>query len=1154
MSNFFIILHNVFRKQFFLLLLFPCVLYAQQFSIVPAEHSNIHFYNRFSHFRTTVEGNGVGVGDFDNDGWQDIFFVGDSAFALYRNKQNLQFENVIAQSGIVSEKGASSVTVYDVNNDGRDDIVIGFQPKFRNLEKERLHIKIYLNEGSFKFKEINHQWNINSSGNISRINLIDINKDGYIDFIINHWNAEDAAGSGTLLNTGNILSNGEGYISDKLFLNKKFTFTDVTREYGLILKTPTHTSFNSFSTDVNHDGWTDIIISNDFDGPDYLFLNDKGKMLKESCDRFFKVTSFSSMGSDVADINNDGLLDYFECDMRPIGNYRKKTLMFESPYTWYEMSKGNNKYLDRQYVRNTLQLNNGYPYTNFSEIGQYAGIDATDWSWGPLIADFDNDGWKDIFITNGMKFAPFLEYDAAINIDSLREKYGKNFVADYLDNDTVVPVHFKNFIYKNNTNLTFTNMQDEWGFTLPLDSRGAAYADLDNDGDLDIVVNNLNHKSVIYRNNQNQLSPKNFLRIKLINEENKPTLNSKVTIYHNYQLQIAELNPIRGFYSTSENILHFGLGDVQKIDSLKAVWPDGKTEILKNVAVNNVLTLYHKNAKLPATSRPTVAKPLFSPLQTIKWKHQENDFTDFEINPLLPNQYSKLGGAIACGDLNGDGNYDFVCGGAMGQPTNIFFQKQDASFFSKNLFVSDSIFEDMGILIFDVDGDGDNDIYIASGGYEYSDGDEKLLHRLYINDGKGNFSRSNNLSQIKTSASTVTACDFDKDGDMDLFVGGRVKSHHYPEFPESYLLQNENGKLIDVTDEVAPGLKQIGMVTASLWTDFNDDGWFDLIVVGEYMHPEFFRNNGKGKLMRITDEMNFGQKMSGFWNSITGADIDNDGDTDYILGNLGLNTRWKPTQTDPLELLASDFDMNGSLDIITTYRENGKSYPVKQLVRYKERISGLSKKYYKAAFFADATVFDIFPKDRYKSAIHLRVYESASGILINKGNNNFEFKILPAEAQFSPVFGIYAEDFDGDDNIDILLIGNFHGVEVERGKYTALNGLLLTGNGKGNFSVNHEAKNQFVVPGDAKALALLPDAKGNILALASHNNDSLKVFQFNYDKSSQEISFFPKDKNTTLIKLSGGNVRKIEKYSGSGYLSQSAPFFLKNTSVSVQFR
>jgi enediyne biosynthesis protein E4 len=1115
---------------------------AQKFTVIYPEQSGIHFFNKFVAYRNIIEGNGVGVGDFDNDNWQDIFFVSDGKFALYRNLKNLKFENLIEQSGISHETGVSSVTIYDINNDGLDDIIIGFQEIYKKNE-EAVLIRIYLNIGDFRFKEVNEaEWKINTTGSVSRINLIDFNKDHFADLIINHWNVGNPSGYANVLMLNDFESvPGKKYKTDQFIFNNKTAFWDATRTVNMLQKTPVHMSFNSISTDVNNDGWVDIIMGNDFDCPNYVFENNSGVKFEDVSSKYFKVSSMYSMGSDAADINNDGFIDFLELDMRPLGNKRSKTFKYEQSYTWNELEKGKNPFLDGQYVRNSLHLNNGNLIGNWSEIGQFAGIDATDWSWTPLIADFDNDGWKDIFISNGMKYGLLFDVDAALIVDSITRLYGADKFNEIINSDSSVPEYFRNYIFKNNKDLTFKNMQIEWGFEKPFDSRGAAYADFDNDGDLDIVVNNLNQESIIYRNDLNNESGNNFLRIKLINENHLPTINSKVTIYSRGNMQLSELNPLRGFYSTSENILHFGLDTFKIVDSLTVIWSDGKIEKLKNIGANKTLLLFYSNAKIQIEEKKKDDKPLFSEFNKIEWKHIENDFTDYSINPLLPNQYSKLGPAVACGDLNGDKKFDIITGGAHNQPTSVFLQQNDGSFLQKKFSPEDSIYEDMGILIFDIDNDGDNDIYIASGGYEFTDGSDLLQHRLYINN-RGQFIKSNSLPEIKVSASCVTACDFDKDGYMDLLVGGRIKSHHYPFAPQSFLLKNEKGKFIDVTDSVAPELKNIGMVTSSIWTDYDNDGWFDLIVVGEYMQPEFFQNNGKGQLKRITSQLSFGQKLSGFWNSISGADIDNDGDIDYILGNLGLNTRWKANQNDPLELFAADFDDNGSIDIITTYRENGNSYPTKQLNSYKERISGLSKKFYKAEFFSNATIYDMFSDEQFADVMHLSVFEIASGILINGGNGVFRFVKLPSEAQLSPVFGIYAEDFDGDNNIDLLLTGNFHGAEIERGKYTALNGLLLKGDGLGNFKANAEIKNQFVVTGDAKSLALMPDAKGNVIVLATQNNDSVRVFQFNYDKNDLQLKYLTD--NTENVRLFDGKFRKYEKYTGSGYLSQSVPFYL----------
>ncbi len=1101
---------------------------------------------------TPYEGCGVGVADFNNDGLQDVFFVGDSVFALYKNLGNLKFQNVIATSGIRIETGAHTISIADINNDGLPDIVIGFSNAFH--WEDTTHIRIYFNTGNFTFQEQNHRFKINSRlPQISRINLVDVNHDGHLDFIIHHWNGDDVSSYGALLNnTKGKDEPTENLYYDKLFVFENGKYIDKTREYNFRVKTPVHTAFNSLATDINADGWTDIVVANDFDTPDLIYINKEGKKFEEQREKFFKVTSFYSMGSDVADINNDGLLDFVTCDMRPVGNFRSKTIRYETSYTWQHLYHDKVNFIADQSVRNTLQLNNGNG--TFSEIGQYAGIDATEWSWSPLLADFDNDGFKDLFISNGVWHDRAYQYDFIHLMDSFRNLPEPVNFYEMFQHDTLIPEHFKNYIFKNNGDFTFSNKQTEWGFEKPIDSRGAAYADFDNDGDLDIVVNNSNGISFIYRNNSEKINPQNFLRVALKHENNLPVFHSTVTIfYDNGKMQFSEMNPIRGFYSTSEAMLHFGLGTTQKVDSLIVRWNDGKIQKINAPEINKTIMLLHQNALTESNVKKPITKTIFEPSALINFKHQQDDWTDFLINPLLPNQYSQLGPAIACGDLNGNGKDDFITGGSQNELAYIFFAEDSGGFRKENFLSEEKKYNDMGILLFDIDNDGDLDLYMASGGYRFPEGHQNLKHRLYLNDGNGNFSAADNLPAIFASASSVTACDFDKDGFTDLFVGGRVTSHEYPLPPKSYLLKNMGGKLVDVTDDVVPELRNIGMVTASLWTDFDDDGWFDLIVVGEYMQPEFFRNNGKGNLERVTDKLSFGQSLKGFWNSITGVDIDNDGDTDYILGNLGENTRWKATPTQPLEIFAADFDANGSLDIIATYRENGKRYPTKPLDVYKTRISGLAKIYYKYAMFGNATIEDMFGKEKVEKAFRLEAHETASGILLNEGNGKFTFKKFPAQAQWSPVFGLHADDFDGDGFADVLLTGNFHHPEIERGKYTALNGLFLKGNGLGDFLVLNSSESGFLVKGDARALSLFRLGK-EILVLASQNSDSLKCFTYHPPSYGFEMIPFPKGKNIAFVRLPIGASRKYERYLGSGYLSQSGGFILKKESESVDFQ
>ena len=748
------------------------------------------------------------------------------------------------------------------------------------------------------------------------------------------------------------------------------------------------------------------------------------------------------MGSDAADIDNDGLIDFITCDMRPANNYRSKTLRHETPYTWHYMLNDKKSFIENQMVRNTLQVNNGDG--SFSEIGEYAGIDATDWSWSPLLADFDNDGFKDLFITNGVWHPDVFEFDF-IHKASMgnAEKMQEMMQADTLARD-----YFTNYLYRNNGNYTFADKRNAWGFETPVDSRGAAYADLDNDGDLDLVVNNSNALSFIYRNDLN--TQNNFIRFKLQYENNLPAWHSTVTIYYNEEKkQMAELNPIRGFYSSSENIIHFGTGNASRIDSVIVKWNNGRLQRLENVSANELMVIQYNAAKTFIQSEAKKQNDFPESLSFIKAQPPKDNYIDFRINPLLPNQYSHIDAPVAKSDLNGDGLEDIVVGGLHDYPATIYFQQKNKQYTTKTLWAADSIYTDAAILIIDIDDDRDNDIYIASGSYRYADGDSLLQHRMYINNGNGIFEKSKNSPPVKVSSTCVSAADIDGDGVKEIFVGGRVKAHRYPETPESFLLRYENGTWKNITHEAAPELKNIGMVSSTVFADFDIDGFADLIVVGEYMRPEFFRNNGKGQLTHFTDSLKFNQQLYGFWNTLTAADIDDDGDVDFILGNLGENTRWKASQQYPLELYAADFDKNGSLDIISCFYEAEKLYPVKPLNELKTRINGLSKKYFKHSLFGNATVEDMFGKEALQQALHYNAHETASGILYNEGNNVFTFKKLPAQAQWAPV-----NTLEYNPNTKTLLLkGNFNYAEIERGKYRAAKQIFLKGLLKNCFKV-----------------------------------------------------------------------------------------------------
>jgi hypothetical protein len=1130
------------------------------FELLSAEYTGIDFVNQLYEdenlniitFENFYNGGGVGVVDMNNDGLQDIFFTGNMVSnRLYLNKGDMQFEDVTKTSGLTTlGKWATGVAMVDINEDGWMDIYVCYAgPSADPVQRTN---ELYINNGNATFSERAKEYGLADTGHSIQAAFFDYDRDGDLDVYM-LTNTTDETGP-------NIIRpkrlNGEMNNTDRLYRNNgNLTFSNVSTEAGITIE---GYGLGVSIADINADGWTDIFVSNDYLSNDLLYVNNRDGTFTNRADQYFKHTSYSAMGNDVADFNNDGLVDIIEADMLPPDNKRQKLMLGSTNYDRYrsELKYG----YAPQFMRNTLQLNRGLDEHGnpcFSEIGQLSGIYATDWSWSTLFADMDNDGWKDVIITNGyprdITNRDFASYKVQ---EFMHEGYSPSVKKKLLKAvRSLEGAYLPNYIFRNNGDLTFSDQSTQWGFTQPSYSTGAAYADLDNDGDLDYVTNNTNEPASVFKNHATQKFGHHFLRISLKGmPSNRMGYGAKIFLFSGRDtLQYLEQSPFRGFQSSVEPQLHVGLGKTVRIDSLLIQWPDQRCQKLTDITVDRLITLKWSDAKdtisdLKLKQHNRADNKVFRSSENsrgIVFRHQEEEYADFKIEPLLPHKYSANGPGVAVGDVNGDELEDFFVGGAFNQSGQFFIQQKAGNFFTKILTKRRKYEEDMGVLLFDADLDGDNDLYIVSGGNEFEAGSAYYQHRLYLNDGNGNFAlRSDALPQMNSSGSCVIAGDIDKDGDLDLFVGGRLTPHGYPKAGQSYLLQNNKGVFRDVTDQIAPGLKDIGMVTAALWTDVNNDDQVDLMIVGEWMPVTLFLN-GDGNLFH---KRNAVPTSSGWWNSIAGRDFDFDGDTDYIIGNLGLNSKYKTSPKEPFSLYVADINNDGVNDPILGHYIQNVNRPAHPRDDILIQMTSLKKKYPSYASYADVTLHQ-FLGDAKSFMMNSDIL--ASAFLENKGDGILELRPLPVEAQFAPVYGITAGEFTGDGFEDAVLVGNFYSPDVLTGRYDAFAGLLLKGDGKGNFTPASIQESGISIQGDAKGLALLKTGDGQTLLLASQNNDSLQVLESRM-KRDQFLEIEPSD-FYAIVTDKNDRKTKYEFYYGSGYLSQSSRslYLPKNTKSAV---
>ena len=1127
---------------------------SSSFQLLDASRTGIDFNNIIKEndsinvfqYMNIYTGAGVAVGDINNDGLTDVYFSGNMVTGrLYINKGDFKFEDISEQAGLINNRWGTGATMVDINQDGFLDIYVCVSGGAKVSERANM---LYINNGpsssgQITFTEKAAEYGLADTRQSMHAAFFDYDKDNDLDMylLVNPAAYEYQVNSSLPRKI-----NGESISNDRLYRNngssssEQVTFTDVSTEAGILVE---GYGLGVAISDINDDNWPDIYISNDFIGNDILYINQKDGTFKNEISKRINHTSYAGMGNDVSDIDNNGKPDIMVLDMRPEDNKRQKLIISSTGYDRFQMMLKAG--YDPQYSRNTLQLNQGEG--KFSEIGNMAGVSSTDWSWSPLLADYDNDGHKDMYVTNGflrdLGDLDYIHYQGIYD-NPLGDRESKiSLKLNSIKN--LPPAKLVNYAYKNNGDLTFKKVSEEWGINEASCSSGAAFADLDNDGDLDLLVNNMNQPAFVYENTTNKAKNSNhFLKLKLKGEKgNLNGIGVKIELESESGMQYYQHFLSRGYESSIDPNIHFGLRKDSIIESVKITWPDNTSQTLVNIKANQLVEINKTDASLKKyQDNQSVKKNWFLEVTDtldLNYKHLEDNFVDFKQQPILPHMNSRNGPGVSVSDVNNDGFEDFYVGGAAGQAGQLFLQAKDGSFTMKAWEMNIES-EDMGSLFFDVDNDGDQDLYIVSGGIQTSLKTNAYQDRLYVNDGHGNFTESNALPAITASGSSVTASDFDKDGDLDIFIGGRVDPGKYPMPAKSYLLENQtestdHPKFKDISKTIADWEK-LTMVTSAIWTDYDNDDWVDLIVVGEFMPITLFHNEN-GKLKYIENPKGL-EKSEGWWNSISGSDFDSDGDIDYILGNLGLNSKYKVSSEEPLCIYAKDFDNDGNIDPIMCYYIEG----INQLSHSRDeiisQISAMRSRFRTYKSYAETPFEKSFLPEELEDAYLVKSYVFKNSYLENLGDGSFKLRTLPMEAQMGPIEGIVINDIDQDGFEDLVLTGNSYGTDVATGRYDALMGLVLKGNKEGSFTPLSIEQSGFLNNFDGSGLAMMKDAFGNLQIIVANNDGPLKVFRSNLSKSNI-IPVSNTDKSAEVL-LKNGKSYKKEFYFGSGYLSQNS--------------